>query len=734
MTGALVGVAPAAADVSPNLTRYPYLTDSVQSSVTVNWATIRPLTPEGAPAATTSIVEYGPAPSCSGKTKTASPRTLITVNNVPQYQWKAAIAVSPDTAYCYRVKLNGEDLLGTDLSPTFTSQVRKGSSSAFSFAVFGDWGETAADGSANVHQAHVLQQMAASDARFAVMTGDTAYPGGSQTNYGDLRQTGPDVSSIFAPWSWAVPGRSLPVFNVTGNHGFANGKNQIDNWPQDNATSSSGGKYAMEAYAAVNGATGGTYPSFWYAFDAGPARFYALTASWSDTNPGNGGVYATDAAAHWTPSSAEYKWLANDLAAHPRALKFAFWHYPLYADTYGAGSDPYLQGPPGSPTLEGLLNAYGVNIAFNGHAHGYERNGADAGGMLSYVFGNGGADLGPINGCSAFDLYAIGSSLSACRTPGVPPEGVFGFARVTVDGQQVTVTPTDELGRTYDVQTYVFPDVSTGPVPPTNLVATPVSSTAIKLSWTASPTDGVTGYRVRRDGGTPVDVTGTSFQDTGLAPGSAHTYAVTTVAADGTTESRPSLASSTTVGPKPTPTPTPAPIPSATPTGSTGVVAPPPAGDRGAVAGASTTNCAVNRARVGVARADRMRGTRFADRMMGLGGADVLTGLGGADCLHGMDGRDRLYGGTGDDWLWGGRGADRLWGGRGADRLWGGAGNDRLTGGAGANTLFGGGGADTIDARNGARDVVRCGRGRDLARVDLHDRVSGCERVVVARA
>jgi hypothetical protein len=33
---------------------------------------------------------------------------------------------------------------------------------------------------------------------------------------------------------------------------------------------------------------------------------------------------------------------------------------------------------------------------------------------------------------------------------------VYHFLLVTVDGTQVTVTPTDELGRTFDVQTYDF--------------------------------------------------------------------------------------------------------------------------------------------------------------------------------------------------------------------------------------------------------------------------------------
>ena len=161
------------------------------------------------------------------------------------------------------------------------------SSASFSFAVFGDWGQ-AYDNSSNVDQANVMHQLAQSGSRFAVMTGDTAYQSGSQTAYGDLQQTGTDVSAVFAPSFWGVPGRSIPVFNVTGNHGFTNGSVQVVNWPETKAASTSNGKYVMEPYPSINGSTPTNYPSMWYAFDAGPARFYVLTVAWSDSNIGTG--------------------------------------------------------------------------------------------------------------------------------------------------------------------------------------------------------------------------------------------------------------------------------------------------------------------------------------------------------------------------------------------------------------------------------------------------------------
>ena len=239
----------AAAGTSTALTRYPYLTDSIQSSITVNWATDT--------SDSSASVTWGPPGSCAANAKAAS-RTSITVISRAEYQWEATIPVAPDTTYCYRVLLGGTDLLGSDPSPTFTSQVAAGSTAPFSFDVFGDWGQAYANG--NLDQTNVLRQMAASGARFAVMTGDTAYPSGGQAEYGDLQQAGVDRSTVFGPTFWTVPGRSLPVFNVTGNHGFTNGAVQVINWPETNAAAASGGTYAMQPYPSINGTAASAAP------------------------------------------------------------------------------------------------------------------------------------------------------------------------------------------------------------------------------------------------------------------------------------------------------------------------------------------------------------------------------------------------------------------------------------------------------------------------------------------
>ncbi len=73
------------------------------------------------------------------------------------------------------------------------------------------------------------------------------------------------------------------------------------------------------------------------------------------------------------------------------------------------------------------------------------------------------------------------------------------------------------------------PPPPTGPTTPTNLQASVAGDTEIDLSWTASTDQAGTiqGYNVYRDGTKLAPAaTGTTFADTGLQPGTPHTYTV----------------------------------------------------------------------------------------------------------------------------------------------------------------------------------------------------------------
>ena len=161
-----------------------------------------------------------------------------------------------------------------------------GSTQSYSFLVFGDWGQVDASG-ANSSQVKLMSLMASSGARFAVTTGDNGQPDGGQNNFGDLVQTGPSISAIFGPSFWRVPGPSLPLFIAIGKYDGIDSVDashpQLLTWPQDRAVSTSGGHFAKDTYCCLDGTISRAYSSAWYAFDAGPARFYVLQAAWQES-------------------------------------------------------------------------------------------------------------------------------------------------------------------------------------------------------------------------------------------------------------------------------------------------------------------------------------------------------------------------------------------------------------------------------------------------------------------
>jgi hypothetical protein len=515
---------PARAAAVPQLRRAPYLTDVSTSTATVNLATD---TGSPAPVIAWDTTEGGcAAPSHQ---VTASLVTSFTgTNGTKDYQFKAPIAgLSPGSAYCYRASQAGTDLLGTPV--TFTSAPSPGSGGAFTFAVIGDWGAGTAD------EANVFAQIAASRPAFLMTVGDNVYNSGNQSEYGDL-----NGGRAFGPAYLPAIGGGTPIFPAQGNHGFTGYKPYLDNFPQDAVTAASGGTYKAESYCCAAGTSGTrTYASAWYAFTWGNARIYVLEAAWAD---GNGG-YQGDFTDHWNgpvagcgPCGAELAWLQSDLAANAAVpIKLAFFHYPVHSDSGSQSSDTYLAG---QFALEGLLASGGVQIAFNGHAHIYERNLPQIAGspLVTYVTGGGGDALGGLGSCSAFDAYAIGSK-SGCHAPKpTSPAQVYHFLSVRVDGNAVTVTPINELGQAFDVQTYTYgpPPAPTVPGAPTGVTAVAGNASAA-VSWTAPASDGgspVSSYvATASPGGATCATTGAlGCTVTGLANGT--TYTVTVVAAN----------------------------------------------------------------------------------------------------------------------------------------------------------------------------------------------------------
>lgn len=118
------------------------------------------------------------------------------------------------------------------------------------------------------------------------------------------------------------------------------------------------------------------------------------------------------------------------------------------------------------------------------------------------------------------------------------------YVRIWVNGSDVNVWNHYE-----EVEVYGDATDTTPPSTPAGLTASAVSSSQINLSWAASTDNvGVTGYRIFRNGSnTPIaTVSGTSYQDPGLAASTSYSYAVTAVDAAGNSSSMSSAVTATT--------------------------------------------------------------------------------------------------------------------------------------------------------------------------------------------
>jgi hypothetical protein len=106
--------------------------------------------------------------------------------------------------------------------------------------------------------------------------------------------------------------------------------------------------------------------------------------------------------------------------------------------------------------------------------------------------------------------------------------------------------------------------------------------------------------------------------------------------------------------------------------------------------------------------------------------ADSIAGDGGNNRLVGTPGKDVISGAGGNDDISGKRADDRLLGDAGNDDVFGGSGDDRLQAGVGEDDLSGQRGSDFVNAIDfQANDTVDCGRGNDLAGIDVLSQVGG---------
>jgi calcineurin-like phosphoesterase family protein len=131
------------------------------------------------------------------------------------------------------------------------------------------------------------------------------------------------------------------------------------------------------------GAAAGDRSRGYYSFDLGTWHVVALNSSCTEI----GGC---------GPGSPQLKWLADDLAAHPRACTLAYWHQPRFSSGQHGDDTAY-------EALWQALYRAGADVILAGHDHDYERfapqdpsGAADPErGIREFVVGTGGRETRP---------------------------------------------------------------------------------------------------------------------------------------------------------------------------------------------------------------------------------------------------------------------------------------------------------------------------------------------------
>ncbi|HEY2295115.1 MAG TPA: metallophosphoesterase [Thermoanaerobaculia bacterium] len=183
-----------------------------------------------------------------------------------------------------------------------------------------------------------------------LLLGDNQYLDGSLANY----------RTVFAP-TW---GRLGPLLRpAPGNHEYVT----------PGAT----------GYYDYFGAAAGDRTQGWYSYDLGTWHVIVLNSNCGDI----GGC---------GPGSPQLRWLADDLAAHPRACTLAYWHHPRFT------SGPHGDDPTYDAFWRTLYDA-GADVVLAGHDHDYERFAPQAPsgaadpehGIREFVVGTGGRETRP---------------------------------------------------------------------------------------------------------------------------------------------------------------------------------------------------------------------------------------------------------------------------------------------------------------------------------------------------
>ena len=299
------------------LTRGPYLQTGTPGSVVVRWRT---------DTATNSSVSYGTDPANLSI-------TVDVLSSTTEHEVQLA-SLTADTKYYYSVGSTTEILLLGNGQFFVTSPI-PGTRKKSRFWIIGDSG-TGNNDARNVRDAYA----AFTDTTHTdlwIMLGDNAYDDGTDAEH---------QTAVFD--MYPVMLKKSVLWPAFGNH---EGRSA----DSDTETGAFYDIFTLPRNAEAGGLASGT--EAYYSFDYANIHFICLNSY--DVDRSVGGAMMT--------------WLENDLAATNREWIIAFWHHPAYTKgSHDSDDESTLiqMRENGLPILE----AGGVDLAFFGHSHSYERS------------------------------------------------------------------------------------------------------------------------------------------------------------------------------------------------------------------------------------------------------------------------------------------------------------------------------------------------------------------------
>ena len=388
-----------------------------------------------------------------------------------------ATGLTPNTRHYYQV---GSDADGWSEEYSYRTGLSKGDSSPFTFIAYGDQG-VLEEGLVRRPRA-VSSAVEAADPDLILMAGDITYC----NDQACVDEYFGDVIGHIANEAYFMA--------APGNHEFY----QTD----DLVTYTSRVNYPGRAPGDMCTISGlrcvrEEVPELWYSFDWGRVHFVSLNLGLDHYKPFSGSQ-------RLQPGEARYDWLDNDLSIASQSPDtdwiVIYAHYSLYnwGKDYGHASDDEAR-----PTLEPLLQQYGVDLWIGAHQHSYERTlpvGNDGLSVDTTACGS-----APYSSCTdpQYPTYLTvgtgGRSFYALDTPScgdaanctvwsvVKHDDKFGYTSITIDDQTMDIRFTDVDGNLVDQTTITGPRSAPPDVdaPVLSDISVSVATTEATVTWTS---------------------------------------------------------------------------------------------------------------------------------------------------------------------------------------------------------------------------------------------------------